>query len=54
MTRRHMQEAVKIVRAMHQLENRDVAMFAFAELFVKFNPRFDKDKFVEACLVPKK
>jgi hypothetical protein len=55
MTRRHMDEAARIVAAMKgdytHGERAEVAR-RFAQLFQAFNPNFDHTRFMKACDLP--
>lgn len=56
MTKKHFEYAAEICRKTyapkHEEKARAAKAHAFVELFSAFNPRFDRERFFEACNVP--
>lgn len=51
MTKKHFVAAANIVSEIRDRDERTVVARNFADFFVQFNDRFNRDKFLEACNV---
>jgi hypothetical protein len=49
MTKKHFEEAVKIIRCISNAGEKKRTVIRFSTLFKKFSPRFNELKFFEAC-----
>jgi len=54
MTKKHFNRAVQIVSGIQDKAQRDFAAVMFASLFREFNPRFNSEKFMDACGIGRK
>lgn len=49
MTRQHYERAAALVATYPTLENRVFLMLVFSRFFAADSPRFDRERFAEAC-----